>query len=88
MKIAGIIIQDRNVFQNDSEKFFAKYKGHEIHSSLFRIHDKGNNEYSYTIVKIVKRKNGGDNNLVCYGISKRCDIRDVVILALKESGLA
>lgn len=87
MNIAGRIIQNRNIFDNDSETFFAKYKGHEIHSNLFRIHDNANNEYSYTIVKIVKTKDGLRNKNVCYGILQRCEILDVVTHALNISGL-
>lgn len=83
MKIAGRIIQDRNIFENDSETFFAKYKGHEIHSSIFRRNDKANDEFSYSIIKLNHR----DNKNVCSGILQRCDIRDVIIHALNEGDL-
>jgi hypothetical protein len=87
MKIAGRIIRDNNIFENDSETFFAKYKGYEIHTSLFKKHEKANNEYSYTIIKIKTSKKGGDNQIVCSGILQRCDIRDVVIHAINEAEL-
>ena len=83
MKIAGRTIQDRNIFENDSETFFAKYKGHEIHSSIFKRNDKANDEFSYTIVKIQNR----NNKNVCSGILQRCNIRDVIIHALNEADL-
>ena len=83
MKIAGRTIQDRNIFENDSETFFAKYKGHEIHSNIFRRNEKANDEFSYTIVKIQNR----NNKNVCSGILQRCNIRDVIIHALNEADL-
>jgi hypothetical protein len=83
MKIAGRIIQDRNIFENDSKTFFAKYKGHEIHSSIFIRNDKANDEFSYMIVKI----QNGNNKNVCSGILQACNIRDVIIHALNEADL-
>ena len=87
MNIAGRIIQNRNIFENDSETFFAKYKGHDIHASLFVINIPSNNEYSYTIIKKVVTKNGGNNKSICSGVLQRCEILDVVTHALNISGL-
>jgi len=83
MNIGGRIIQDRNIFENDSDIFFAKYKGHEIHSSIFEKKERENNKYSYSIIKLKDR----DNTIVCSGILQRCAIRDVIIYALNEANL-
>jgi len=87
MNIAGRIIQNKRIYLNDSDVFFAKYKGHEIHASLFERNTRSNNKYSYAIIKIIETGKGGNNKNVCSGILQRCQIHDVLVHAINEANL-
>ena len=75
MKIAGRIIQNKNISHNSEKKFCATYKQHHIEISLHKM-DKGcNPEWNCDIWHF----NGGT---AVSTIVQRCTIRDAIIYSL------
>lgn len=81
MKVAGKVIQDRNIFENTEDKFDAIYKNQRIIVEMIQLPKRGNPTFEFYIFG---NKNGENKT---NGSVQRCNIKDALIYALKQAGL-
>jgi hypothetical protein len=80
MKIAGKVIQNRNIRVNNKRGFSAHYKGYLIDVCIYAEFERANPEFTVIVI-------APNGSYACNTRVRRCQIRDAIIYALEQSGL-